>query len=137
MPPMGENAELARRVLVADDIHLNQVVFTQMLKRWNIHADTANNGLEAVSMCSQVVYEAVFMDCHMPQLDGFEATRKIRQLEGYREVPVVALTAATSEEDQAACQQCGMTHFLAKPVTLATLRAMLAQVSLIPSDGSP
>ena len=124
-------APASKRVLIAEDIKLNQTVVTQMLKRWNIVADTADNGLEAVSMCRLRCYDAVFMDCHMPLCDGFEATRRIRQLEGYGEVPIVALTAATMGEDRAACQQCGMTYFLAKPVTLASLRALLVEASII------
>ena len=136
VPSSSEDAPVVqsrptKRVLVAEDIKLNQMVVSQMLKKWNIQADIADNGLEAVSKCGLNAYEAVFMDCHMPLCDGFEATRRIRLLAGYGEIPIIALTAATASEDQEACQQCGMSHFLAKPVTMASLQALLVQASII------
>eukprot|EP00906_Rhabdomonas_costata_P034188 RCo048132 len=119
------------RALVAEDIAVNQVVISQMLKQWNISADVANNGAEAVELCQERIYELILMDCHMPILDGYEASQRIRKLTGYAEVPIIALTAATLEEDQARCFSSGMSHFLAKPVTVASLASVLQAAEVI------
>jgi len=66
------------RVLVADDIATNQLVVCSMLKKYNIHADVVSNGAEVIEVLSRLPYDLVFMDCQMPVMDGFEATRMVR-----------------------------------------------------------
>ncbi|WP_342668979.1 ATP-binding protein [Vibrio sonorensis] len=106
-------------VLVVDDIKMNQVIIHQMLKKMSITPDFANNGLEAVKLAQSKPYDVVFMDCRMPEMDGFEATDYLRK-QGY-ESPIVALTAGTTLEERERCIQSGMNDILTKPYTAADL----------------
>lgn len=115
------------RVLVAEDNSINQTVIVRMLQRLGVVADVAGNGIEAVEMCSREIYQAVFMDCQMPELDGYEACRRIRALPGRAgSVPIVAVTADVLASDRERCLQAGMNGFLPKPIRLETLSELLA-----------
>ncbi|MCU0255438.1 MAG: response regulator [Vicinamibacterales bacterium] len=106
-----------RRVLVAEDNAVNQRVIVAQLRRLGFFPDLARNGIEAVAAVSTGHYDVVLMDCQMPEMDGFEATRAIRMLTGAaRHVPVVALTASALTTDRDRCFEAGMNDFLAKPV---------------------
>jgi len=105
------------RVLVAEDNAVNQRIAARMLERLGCRADIVANGREALEAVQTVPYDAVFMDCQMPEMDGFEATRAIRLLEGAPgKVPIVAMTANASEEDRRECMAAGMDDFVSKPV---------------------
>jgi PAS domain S-box-containing protein len=124
------------RVLVAEDNPVNQRVAVRMLEKLGFAADVAPDGLEAVRMVSASSYVAVLMDCHMPNMDGFEATRVIRSTVpmGQRP-PILALTAAGAGHDRERCLAVGMDDYLKKPVQLHELRSMLARwVSSIRTD---
>jgi len=111
------------RILLAEDNIVNQKVAVGMLKRLGCRVDVVSNGEEAVTALERFTYDLVFMDCHMPVLDGMEATRRIRQREAGRgHVPIVAMTASALQEDRDACERSGMDAFLTKPLQLATLR---------------
>ena len=116
------------RVLLAEDNPVNQKVAVLILEKLGCRIDVASNGLEAVEALRKFPYDIVFMDCQMPEMDGYEATRAIRALPGpAAAVPVIALTANAFKEDQALCDAAGMSDFLSKPVTAKGLEATLAK----------
>jgi len=126
------NGEVVRRVLVADDNDVNREVALAMLEALGCEADTARNGREAVDAVARNRYDLVLMDCQMPEMDGYEATREIRRREsGMPPMPVVAMTANAVFGDREKCLAAGMTDYLSKPYTLDGLRRVLAAVSTL------
>lgn len=121
------------RVLVAEDIDTNRKVIEIMLRNFGCEVVFASNGVEAVSLAEQQKFDLIFMDCHMPIMDGLEATRAIRSNPklGQNQPPIVALTANATTADRIACDLAGMTDFLIKPVTKSSLGAVLQK--LLPS----
>ena len=116
------------RVLVAEDNPFNQIVIKKHLQKFSIVADMANNGLEAVTAISSKPYDIVLMDCNMPEMDGFEATRLIRQLVGdgkISHVPIVATTANAFKESRLECIAAGMDDYISKPIAVADLYRVL------------
>jgi len=126
LPPIGfrlgaENE--VHRVLLAEDNEFNRMLIERVLRTLNCEVESAPTGREAVRKFHQGKYDLVLMDCHMPDLDGLEATRQIRAVEGpNRRVPILAITAGTVPGVRQACLQAGMDDFIAKPFSLATLR---------------
>lgn len=117
-------------VLVVDDIKLNQVIITKMLHKLGINADLAVNGLEAVQHASEKRYDIIFMDCRMPVMDGFEATKQLRS-DNYTS-PIIALTAGTTLEERQTCFDVGMDDILSKPYTAHELKQTLSKWGLMP-----
>jgi PAS domain S-box-containing protein len=114
------------RVLLVEDNLINQKVGLRLLEKLNCTVDLAANGFEAVQMTGQLPYDLVFMDCQMPEMDGFQAARQIRSLGGpLKRVPIVALTAAATPEDRDRCLQSGMNDYLTKPVSVESLALAL------------
>jgi PAS domain S-box-containing protein len=113
------------RVLLAEDNEVNREVALAMLEVLGLRVDTAADGLQAVEKARQQVYDLVLMDMQMPDLDGLDATRRIRALPGWATVPIVALTANAFDEDRRACVAAGMSDFIAKPMDPAALHAVL------------
>jgi CheY-like chemotaxis protein len=122
---MQENTAttLRARVLVAEDNLVNQKVAVRTLELLGCHAEVAENGALALEALAQREFDAVLMDCQMPVLDGFDATRQIRELEreGRPRTPIIAVTANAMEGDRERCLASGMDDYLAKPVTMAAL----------------
>jgi CheY-like chemotaxis protein len=117
-------------ILVVEDNPVSQEVTRTYLERLGYDVAVARNGSEAVSVAKSRRFHAVLMDCQMPEMDGFEATRCIRKQEsdaGQPAVPIVALTANAFVEDRVRCLETGMNDYLSKPFTSAALRAMLAK----------
>lgn len=111
------------RVLVAEDNEFNRALIERVLRSLDCEVDLAPSGREAVRKFHQGRYDLVLMDCHMPDLDGLEATRQIRSGElPEQHVPIIAVTAGTVPGARQACLQAGMDDFIAKPFSLATLR---------------
>ena len=116
--PAGPAPVAARgRVLVADDNPVNQLVIETLLARRGFTVDLASDGLEAVERLDRDVHDAIFMDCQMPNLDGYEATARIRSAEPAGvHVPIVAMTAHAFEGDRERCLRAGMDDYLSKPI---------------------
>jgi CheY-like chemotaxis protein len=108
------------RVLVADDNSVNQKIAKRLLEKLGVQVDLAANGVEAVGMWEQFPYRMIFMDCQMPEMDGYEATGEIRRRESEQHRPrrtlIVALTANTMAGDREKCLSAGMDDFIAKPI---------------------
>jgi CheY-like chemotaxis protein len=107
------------RILIVEDERVNQMVISKLVELAGAISDIASNGAEAVEAAQHKAYDLVLMDCHMPVVDGFEATRLLRELKGAptsARVPIVALTADTKFADAERCWQAGMDGHLAKPV---------------------
>ncbi|WP_101757418.1 response regulator [Oceanicoccus sp. KOV_DT_Chl] len=113
-------------ILLAEDNLVNQKVAVRMLERLGCNVDIAVDGAEAVSMWQQSKYDLIFMDCHMPIKDGYQATREIRSIEnGSVHIPIVALTANAMEGEAQVCAEVGMDGFIAKPVKVSDLEAVI------------
>lgn len=118
------------RVLVAEDNPVNQKVLVKMLEKLGCRVDVASNGREALQAVLSVQYAVIFMDCQMPDMDGFEATALIRRLAGQRShSPIIAMTASGLTEVRARCQSAGMDDCVDKPVRISELKAVLERWS--------
>jgi CheY-like chemotaxis protein len=123
-----------QRILVVDDEPINLEVALMQIEAVDLVADTAEDGAEAVAMARKNSYAAIFMDMQMPKLNGVEATQEIRQLPGYRDTPIIAMTANAFAEDKARCMAAGMNDFLIKPFNPDEMFAILLR-SLSRSEG--
>jgi CheY-like chemotaxis protein len=111
------------RVLVVEDNVVNQKVAKRLLEKLGCRVDLAANGKEAVDMFESMPFDAIFMDCQMPEMDGYEATRVIRGRQGSRlRIPIIAMTAGVMEAERERCVSAGMDDFVPKPVVAAALR---------------
>ncbi|MEZ8271355.1 response regulator [Vibrio splendidus] len=126
--PVAVAGEFSGTVLVVEDSRVNQQVAKMMLKKLGFEVDIADNGEIGVEKFQANEYEMIFMDCQMPVLDGFEATKQIRALEegSSQHIPIVALTANVVQRDKHLCFDVGMDEFLPKPVNQGKLREIVA-----------
>jgi CheY-like chemotaxis protein len=127
------------RVLLVEDNPVNQKVAVGALRRLGCQPDVADNGLAAIQLCQTNDYAVVLMDCQMPEMDGYAATRGIRHWEktqGRANVPIVALTAHAMSGDKELCLAAGMNDYLVKPLGLETLRDALDHWALSPANHS-
>ena len=115
-----------KRILVAEDNSTNQFALLKILEKMGYRADGVADGGEALDALRLLPYDLVLMDCQMPHMDGFEATRELRKLEApYRGIPVIAITANAIKGDREKCLAAGMNDYLSKPVHVKQLAAML------------
>ncbi|HEU5407964.1 MAG TPA: response regulator, partial [Nitrospira sp.] len=125
-------AKVDLRILLAEDNIINQKVAARLFQRMGYRVDVVANGREAVEAVSRIRYDAVFMDCEMPEMDGFEATNLIRKLEGLgtpHHVPVIAMTANVMQGDRERCLAAGMDDYLSKPISVDALARVLDRVN--------
>jgi CheY-like chemotaxis protein len=118
-----------KRVLVAEDNIVNQKVATMMLQSLGCYVEIAANGREALRMLDTTPFDIVFMDCEMPDMDGYEATAEIRRSEDKRHLPIIAVTAKATKGDRDYCLQAGMDDYMSKPVKLQDFQAALERWS--------
>ena len=117
-------------MLVVEDTPINQQVARGMLTRLGYSAELASNGFEALDALSRGPYAAILMDCHMPEMDGFDSSREIRRREGpAHHTPIIAMTASVMRGERERCLAAGMDDYVAKPVRLQELRARLQRWS--------
>jgi PAS domain S-box-containing protein len=124
--PIRERQLEKTQILVVEDNRVNQMIARQLLNKMGCTVEIAANGKEACAAMQTGSYDLVFMDCQMPEMDGFEATRIIRKRElGTRRTPIVALTAGVLKEERDQCYAAGMDDFLSKPIDRNELEATL------------
>jgi CheY-like chemotaxis protein len=118
----GNLTDAAPLVLIAEDNPVNQMLAARLLDRCGYRAEVVNNGCEAVEATGRRSYVAVLMDCQMPEMDGYEATRKIRRRETPpARVPIIATTAHSMSGDEEKCLAAGMDDYVSKPLRAADL----------------
>jgi CheY-like chemotaxis protein len=116
------------RILVVEDNKTNQDVAVAILGKLGYRSDVAGNGQEAIKMLELISYDLVFMDCQMPVMDGYVASREIRKMaHGVKDVPIVAMTANALAGDREKCLSSGMTDYISKPVTPADIVKILGK----------
>ena len=121
-------AGLGGRVLIVDDNPINQKVAARMVEKLGCSVDIAANGREALEAVARTKYDAVLMDCQMPEINGFEATAEIRRREqGGKRLPIIAMTANTAQDDQALGYAAGMDDYLSKPFQAKALAEVLGR----------
>ncbi|MCW8933884.1 MAG: response regulator [Gammaproteobacteria bacterium] len=120
-----EVTHLKGKVLLVEDIIINQKVALGLMGGFDLQIDVANNGKEALNKFSNNTYDLILMDCQMPIMDGFEATRKIRETN--QQIPIIAVTANALSTDRDKCEQAGMSDYLAKPFNRQQLIDILSR----------
>ncbi|MBT1063355.1 response regulator [Bowmanella sp. Y26] len=129
------------RILLVEDNDINQMIAQAMLKELGFkRVDVAENGQVALNMASDNRYDLILMDVQMPEMDGIQATSKLRQMERYSSVPIIAMTANVLKEEQQSCFEAGMDDFVAKPINIELLKSAItkhlsAQPSLVVMPG--
>jgi PAS domain S-box-containing protein len=126
-PPAAPAAACGGRVLVVDDNAVNLKLAARVLEKLGCRVETALNGSEAVARVAQTRFDLILMDCQMPETDGYQATRAIRQLPDGRTVPIVALSAYGLPGDRERCIEAGMNDYLSKPTRRECLQDMLGR----------
>lgn len=122
-----------RRLPLVEDNPLNHLVPRRLLERLGCSVEIASNGLAALDCCQGAPYDAILMDCQMPELDGYDTTRAIRAMPGpIRNTPILGVTASAGVSDRDRCLEAGMDEHLPKPVTLEGLRRALEQFCAAP-----
>jgi CheY-like chemotaxis protein len=135
-----DDTNIGAKILVAEDNPVNQKLITEVLRIFACDLTLVANGREAVSMNEKHQFDLILMDCQMPEMDGFQATRIIREQERESDtkeaVVIVALTANARHEDRDRCIACGMDDYLSKPFTMAQLRDVILKWHYVGEDQS-
>jgi two-component system, sensor histidine kinase and response regulator len=124
---LADGAGAAPLVRIAEDNEVNQIVARTMLRQRGLRTHLATDGMQALAMSTEQRYAAIFMDCQMPGLDGYEATARIRARGASRESPIIAMAAHSMNGGRERCIAAGMDDYLAKPVRPDHLDAILTR----------
>ena len=123
-------------LLLVEDDELNQMVASELLKRLGVEVTIANNGLDALAIIKESSFNLVFMDIQMPEMDGYETVRLIRQEKRWRNLPIIAMTAHALSSERDKCIAAGMNDYLAKPIDPSSLANMVLKwATTMLSDG--
>ncbi len=123
---LNEAYRAKTRILIVEDNLVNQKVAIRMLEKLGYRCDVSSNGKEALKALDMIPYDVIFMDCQMPEMDGYEATREIRRIQGaLKHTPIVAMTAEALEGDREKCINAGMDDYLPKPIQINSLKMVL------------
>ena len=134
-PSYAPGPPVHARILVAEDNPVNQQVAAAMIEQFGPRVDVAANGKEVIELLALLPYDLVFMDCEMPEMDGYAATAEIRRRNvGGRRIPIVAMTAHAMEGDRERCLAAGMDDYITKPVDPAAIAAVLRRWIRPPGD---
>lgn len=129
--PMSDRSDASPglRILLAEDNAVNQKLTVRILEKANHQVEVAENGREAVAAHAEDTFDLILMDVQMPEMNGFEATRRIREREAETDAhtPILALTARAMKEDRQKCLDAGMDDYLSKPIRIQTLNALIAE----------
>jgi CheY-like chemotaxis protein len=133
--PARNDIAFEGKILVVDDNAVNRRIACALLTKLGISTETAENGFEALEKCRLGSYQLILMDCQMPVMDGFEATRSIREMvSGAKQLRIVGTSASTDAETDRLCRQAGMNSYLPKPITMASLEQMLKSTENVRID---
>ena len=133
-----QNPGTRLRVLIVEDNRSNLIFLKAALEKLNMACDTAINGEIAVTMAADSLYDLILMDCQMPVMDGYAASRAIRALQApHCAVPIIALTANAAADEKARCLEAGMNDYLAKPIMLADLCQKISQATDLSQERPP
>ncbi|HEU4435177.1 MAG TPA: response regulator [Pyrinomonadaceae bacterium] len=127
-PTGGAPKESNYLILVVDDSADNLAVISLFLQHQGYRVVTANNGEDAVNIATQMLPNVILMDINLPTLDGLGATRRIREIEGLRDTPVIAITAFGTEGFQRAAYDVGVSGYLTKPLDLDRMHQLIARL---------
>jgi CheY-like chemotaxis protein len=125
------------KVLLAEDNRTNRLVFTKMVKNFNLSLEIAEDGQQAIDLFRQIRPDIIVMDVSMPNVDGLEATRQIRQIEmdeNLTRTPIIALTAHAMDGDDKPIFEAGMDHYMTKPLKKATIESKLNEIAFSLAD---
>lgn len=125
LPEGSTQAQRSLRILLVEDNEVNQMVAGMLLKKMGHQVDTAENGQLAIEALEQQLYDLVLMDCQMPVMDGYEATRRIRKNPQWKDLPVIAVTANVMQGDKDDCFASGMNDYITKPYNRKQLSAAI------------
>ncbi|MEX3773293.1 ATP-binding protein [Pseudomonas sp. MYb118] len=123
--PAGAGDGAGHNVLLVEDNPVNQTVIEAMLRSLGFTVSVATDGAQAIRSAESLIFDAILMDCRLPIIDGYEATRQIRQLPGCSDLPIIALTANALQGDRETCLSAGMNDYLAKPFKRTDLQQIL------------
>ena len=126
---MAEAREQGRLILIAEDDEVNRKVILRQIGMLGHAAEVAKNGQEALRLWRRGRYALLLTDLHMPEMDGLQATRQMRQLPGLAQTPIVAMTANAMSTDRKACLDAGMNDHIGKPFNLPVLVALLRRIT--------
>jgi len=128
--PIDRGATRALNILLAEDNLMNQKLAERMLEKLGHRVEVVANGLQALEKVKSETFDLVFMDGHMPEMDGLAATVAIRQWESIRgtHIPIIAMTAMAMKSDREACLRAGMDGFISKPISMKAIQDAIEQV---------
>jgi signal transduction histidine kinase len=123
-------------ILLVEDNQVNQFIVVEMLKEWNIRVDVANNGLEAIEKLKTNNYKLILMDTHMPVMNGYETTRKIRKdmIDSKKDIPIISFSASVIEKEKTEAKDAGVNDFLEKPFEPENLVSKIRKLTINKKD---